>query len=89
MELQEKQVALDLAYREMRQRAYDSFIGPGLGMHGGVITSLTRWTNAVTEPDCSYNWSKALVKDPKEGGYMWEPKQPVKSYSRRYLVSRQ
>ena len=78
MELQEKQVALDLAYREMRQRAYDSFIGPVLGMHGGVITSLTRCTNAVKEPDCSYNRGKLF--DLEEGGYMWEPKDCFKVY---------
>ena len=62
MNSQEKQVALDLAYSDMRQEAYDKWSKLGLlgelGVHGGIITSLTRWTNAVTEPDCSYYWNK-------------------------------
>ena len=58
MKLQEQQVALDRAYEEMRQRAYDPWNPQNPRMeNGGIVTSLTRWANAVTEPDCSYNWS--------------------------------
>ena len=54
IKLQEQQVALDRAYEEMRQRAYDPWNPQNPRMeNGGIVTSLTRWANAVTEPDCS------------------------------------
>ena len=84
MKLQELQIALDRAYKEMRQRAYDPWDYRNQhrpwGKDGGIVTSRKRWANAVTEPDCSYNWSKYRVFDPEEGGYMWEPKGRIKSY---------
>ena len=61
--LQEKQVALDRAYFEMKQRAYDTF-GDTLGKSGGIVTSLDRWAGAVTKKDCSYNLAKARTRDP-------------------------
>ena len=80
MKRQELQVALDKAYEEMKQRAYKTWFRPNLQMNGGIVTSLDRWANAVTEPDCSYNFKKADTRDPEEGGYMWEPKGRVKAY---------
>ena len=66
----------------MRQRAYDplGIMGIPWSKDGGIVTSLDRWTNAVTKPDCSYNLRKALALDPEEGGYMWEHKSRVMSY---------
>ena len=82
MKCQELQVALDQAYKEMGQRAYDplGIRGSPWSRYGGIVTSLDRWADAVTEPDCSYNLRKALKHDPEEGGYMWEPKGRVKAY---------
>ena len=57
MKRQELQVALDQAYKEMRQRAYDplGIRSNPWSLDGGIVTSLDRWADAVTEPNCSFS----------------------------------